>query len=153
MKNSYNRGNQHALRHGLAKRSAVHPLYKVWLQMKQRCTNPKNKQWLNYGGRGITLCTEWRTFAGFFADMNAGYAAGLSIDRVDNEKGYSRENCRWATPAEQSRNTRRNVWVTFRGKTQPLQDWAAELGVSRQAFYYWTKKGYSYEQAVERVGC
>lgn len=140
-------------KHGMAAKGAVHPLYKVWLQIKQRCTNPKNKQWANYGGRGITLCAEWTTFSGFLADMGAAYAAGLSIDRINNDEGYSRTNCRWATAPQQARNNRRNVWVSFRGKTMVLQDWAKELGVSRQAFYYWTKKGYSYEQAVERVGC
>lgn len=140
-------------KHGMATKGAVHPMYQVWLQMKQRCTNQKNKQWRNYGGRGITLCEEWRTFSGFFADMGAGYAPGLSLDRVDNSAGYSKANCRWATAAQQTRNNRRNVWVTLHGKTMVLQDWAASLGVSRQAFYYWTKKGYSYEQAVARVGC
>jgi hypothetical protein len=140
-------------KHGFAKKGSVHPLYKVWLAMKQRCTNPNNAHWADYGGRGIMLCGPWHTFEGFYADMWEGYATGLTLERIDNDKGYARDNCRWATRAEQTRNNRRNVWVTFRGKTQVLQDWAKELGVSRQAFYYWVKKGYSYDQAVERVGC
>jgi hypothetical protein len=140
-------------KHGFAKKGAVHPMYAVWLAMKQRCTNPKHKNWADYGGRGITLCESWLTFDGFYADMWEDYALGLTIERTDNDKGYTKENCRWATRAEQTRNNRRNVWVTFRGKTQVLQDWAKELGVSRQAFYYWVKKGMTYDQAVERVGC
>jgi hypothetical protein len=140
-------------KHGFAKKGEVHPMYAVWLAMKQRCTNPNHKNWADYGGRGITLCGPWNTFGGFYADMWEGYALGLTIERTDNDKGYTKENCRWATRAEQTRNNRRNVWVTFRGKTQVLQDWAKELGVSRQAFYYWVKKGMTYDQAVERVGC
>ena len=140
-------------KHGFAKKGAVHPMYKVWLAMKQRCTNTQNKQWCNYGGRGITLCDDWSSFDNFRRDMEDTYTRGLSLDRIDNDKGYSKENCRWATASQQTRNNRRNVWVTFRGKTQVLQDWAKELGVSRQSFYYWVKKGMTYDQAVERVGC
>lgn len=140
-------------KHGFSRQREVHPLYKVWLSMRQRCRNPRSREWAAYGGRGITVCDRWDDFRLFFEDMGAGYRPGLSIDRVDNDKGYAPDNCSWATPAQQGRNHRRNVVVTAFGKTQILQDWAAELGVARQAFYYWTKKGYSYEDAVKRVGC
>jgi hypothetical protein len=86
-------------------------LYRVWGQMIQRCTNPKNNAYRNYGGRGITVCEEWRDFAAFEADMAPSWEEGLTLDRKENDKGYSKENCRWATRAEQIRNRRpRSEW-------------------------------------------
>lgn len=77
--------------------------------MKDRCCNPRSKDWHNYGGRGITICDRWRlSFASFLEDMGE-KPAGTSIDRIDNEQGYYPENCRWATPKEQRANSRQGV--------------------------------------------
>ena len=83
-----------------------HRLYKIWHNMIQRCTNPKNTFYENYGERGIKVCEEWNNIESFINDMYPSYQEGLSIDRIDNNKGYSKDNCRWATRAIQSRNAR-----------------------------------------------
>src|SRR5690349_21012531 len=104
--------------------------YRVWASMKDRCLNRKSTGFSNYGGRGITVCKKWRKFEGFFADMGEA-PEGLSIERIDNSRGYEPGNCRWATPREQMRNTRRNHYVACKGKKQTLSEWARDLGVSR----------------------
>lgn len=86
--------------------------YETWAAMKQRCSNPKTRSYADYGGRGITVCDEWQSFDLFFADMGE-KPEGTSIDRIDVEKGYFKENCRWATPVQQARNrrnTRKYEW-------------------------------------------
>jgi len=83
-----------------------HRLYTAWNHMIQRTINPEHKSYKDYGGRGITVCDEWFDINNFISDMYPTFKEGLSIDRIDNNKGYSKENCRWATKATQSRNTR-----------------------------------------------
>jgi hypothetical protein len=81
------------------------PTHKSWSMMKQRCTNPNSNRWSIYGGRGIKVCAEWQTFAGFFADMGE-RPEGTSIDRIDPDGNYEPANCRWATAKEQRANRR-----------------------------------------------
>ena len=83
-----------------------HRLYDTWNNMIQRCTNPKRKEYKNYGGRGIFVCQEWLDVNNFIKDMYLSFIDGLSLDRIDNDKGYSKDNCRWANQTIQSRNTR-----------------------------------------------
>lgn len=104
------------------------PEYTIWGEMKARCLN-KNRE--NYGGRGITVCSRWLRFEEFIKDMGTRPSKNHSIDRIDNDKGYFKENCKWATWKEQSRNKRNNVNITYQGKTQCLPDWAEELGISK----------------------
>ena len=85
------------------------PEYRCWVGMLQRCTNPKVRNWKNYGGRGIRIDDpRWLKFVNFFADMGV-RPNGMSLDRIDNEKGYSKSNCRWATASEQNKNRRRSA--------------------------------------------
>lgn len=92
---------KHSTTHGLRQ----HPLYNVHSSMKNRCTNPKSKAYRNYGGRGIKVCDRWlESFENFYEDIIEGYIKGLQLDRIDNDGDYSKENCRWVTPQQNSMN-------------------------------------------------
>lgn len=106
-----------------------HKLYAIWNSMIQRCNNPKNKGYHNYGGRGIAVCDRWLEFKSFLEDMG-NRPEGLTLDRIDNDRDYCKENCRWATYAQQNRNYRRNVFITINNETKCLKDWCQELNLN-----------------------
>jgi hypothetical protein len=105
-----------------------HPLYYVWKSMRDRCRNPKNRQWNYYGGRGISICERWDHFPTFVADMGE-RPPGHSLDRIDNDLGYSPENCRWADRKTQQRNQRRAVYVEIEGARYRAIELAEKHGV------------------------
>jgi len=97
-------------------------VYRTWDGMIQRCTNPNQPHYERYGGRGITVCDAWRAFANFYADMGDPPTDQHSIDRIDNMRGYQPDNCRWATPSEQTFNQRKrcsHVRPNGRGENHP----------------------------------
>lgn len=100
--------------------------YGVWSAMIRRCYNNHTRHYPHYGGRGIKVCKRWRKFENFMADMGTN-PPGLTLDRIDNDGDYSPGNCRWTTRAEQARNTRKALRVTFNGETLPLKTWAERL--------------------------
>jgi hypothetical protein len=107
--------------------------YKVWIGMKQRCTNPKNPDFKDYGARGITMCQRWLdSFDDFVTDMGPRPSIKHSIDRIENHKGYEPGNCRWATNLEQSRNRRSTILITMDGETKCLEDWCRQYGIHRE---------------------
>lgn len=125
------------------------PLYRVWRGMIARCEDGNSPHFKYYGGRGITVCAEWRnSFETFERDMGAGYRAGLSIDRVDNDRGYSASNCRWATDTQQSRNRRFNRLITFEGETRCLSEWAELVGIKASTLRERLRRGWSPERTL-----
>ena len=124
--------------------------YTTWNNIKKRCYDTKDKNFHLYGARGIKVSEEWvQSYENFLRDMGRKPDKSYSIERIDNSKGYSKENCRWATSKEQSRNTRRNNNISFNGRTQCLTDWAKEVGISHSTlscrlFRY----GWSIEKAL-----
>lgn len=122
--------------HGMSK----HPAYWVWRSMRDRCRLPTHQAWENYGARGIRVCPEWdSSFDAFWRDMGPTYMRGLDLDRIDNDKGYTPENCRWTSRRENSmnkRNTERRVDVVALSK---------ETGINTTTIYYRLANGWSVE--------
>lgn len=121
--------------------------YTVWSTMRARCNNPYHKKYYRYGGRGISVCTRWDDYNLFLEDMGEA-RPGYSLDRVDNDRDYSPSNCRWATAKEQANNTRRNVWLTWAGKTLSIADWAIVLKVNGATLYQRFHKGWDTERIL-----
>lgn len=114
----------HKLVHGYNKTTE----YRIWLQIKGRCYCKSNKQYKDYGGRGIKMSDDWKnSFESFLVDMGKRPSANLSIDRIDNDGDYCFENCRWATNEEQANNRRSSKKIFFNGKNLTLRQWAIEL--------------------------
>lgn len=133
--------------HGMARTR----IYRIWAGMKSRCNNPKDDDYKNYGGRGITVCEDWdNSFEPFHTwAISAGYRDDLTIDRIDNNKGYCPENCRWATRKEQNRNFRPNHLVTINGETKCLASWADELGINYETFRQRVSRNLPDEKLIE----
>ena len=125
-----------------------HPMYAVWKTLVQRVTNPNDCNYPRYGGRGITMSEHWKTFEGFYADIGDPPFKGASIDRIDNEKGYSKENCRWATRTEQNRNTRRTVRYTYGGVTSTLAEFAEKYQINRSTL---ASRIYCYNMTIKQA--
>lgn len=110
--------------------NVVTPEYDAWMNMRYRCYKKDHANYADYGGRGITVCDRWKgSFTNFIKDMGRKPTGLHTLERLDNDKGYSPENCVWGTQKDQLRNTRRNRLITCNGKTQCLSAWAEETGV------------------------
>lgn len=126
-----------------------HKLYGIWSGMRSRCECPTNAAYKNYGARGITICERWKDFANFCADMGE-RPPGCTIERKNNDAGYSPDNCIWATRKEQGRNRRGLVQVTINGETKPLSVWIEAAGVVNYATAHQRiTKGWSAEDAIK----
>lgn len=107
------------------------PIYGSWDAMTQRCTNQNHRAYSNYGGRGISICEEWRNFLKFHEwAINNGWATKMELDRKDNNGDYEPSNCRWVTHSVNNRNKRNNRLITHRGETKTLTEWAEVTGLS-----------------------
>lgn len=129
------------------------PEYRVWVYLRERCLNPKCPYFKDYGARGITVHPSWLGedgFANFIRDVGRRPAAGLSLDRINNDGNYEPGNCRWTDHATQARNRRDNRMFTINGETLCLKDWAVRYGVPYPTAGSRVRKGWPIERALSK---
>lgn len=123
--------------------------YRIWKQMRERCSYPKCKTFAYYGGRGISVCAAWQTsFAAFIADMGPRPSIHHQIDRINNDGNYEPANCRWVTRITNARNTRANHNVEFRGRVLCLAAWSEVTGIDASLIKDRLRRGWSAERAL-----
>lgn len=127
----------------------IPPLYCVWASMRNRCNNPNIPQWKDYGGRGITVCKRWDSFATFVADMGP-RPNGYLLDRINNDKGYSPSNCRWTTRSQQQLNQRRTRKITIEGREYIAQELAQKYGFKTDTLIERAAKIKTFAELVDR---
>lgn len=125
------------------------PEYNAWSEMKQRCLNPQNHAFQNYGGRGIGVCDRWiNSVENFIADMGPRPSSSHTLERRDVNGNYEPNNCYWATWAAQSNNKRVSLSFTHGGRTMTLKEWSNELGIGYTTLHYRLERGMSFEEAI-----
>ena len=128
--------------------------YMSWCAMRNRCNNPSHESYKRYGGRGIIYDPSWNNFEQFLKDMGPKNDSKLELERIDNNKNYYKENCRWATHKEQTRKRggkRATRLYTFDGKTMCIADWAREVGISPQSMQKRLNKNWPLEKAFAKI--
>ena len=140
-------------KHGGCLDYRISRLYTIRANMLQRCYNQNNTHYKDYGGRGIAVCSEWRKSFAAFRDwaLANGYRDNLSIDRIDNNGGYSPSNCRWITMDEQKRNRRGCIMITAFEKTMTLAEWSREVGVPSSTIKNRLGRGMTPEKALLKL--
>jgi len=133
--------------HGHTQGKVASPTYTSWMSMLARCRNPRNAAYADYGGRGIQVCIRWHDFELFLADMGE-RPDGMTLDRRDNDLGYYKSNCRWATVKVQQNNRRVCHYVTIDGDTKTVTQWSELSGVQRETIYARLRVGKSPKEAV-----
>jgi hypothetical protein len=123
------------------------PTYRVWVDMRRRCSQPSRPEYANYGGRGINVCERWQEFRYFLADMGD-KPPGMTLERLDNDGHYEPGNCRWATYRAQNNNRRSNRVLEWDGRSQTLRQWADELGMGHSTLRRRLEAGWSVERAL-----
>lgn len=126
-------------------------LYRRWLGIKRRCFNKNRPEYKNYGGRGISICDRWLSFYNFKEDMGSSYEKELSLDRIDNNGNYCKENCRWTDNRTQANNSRKVLNATkisYMGITDVVSNWAKYLGIKRRTISQRIKYGWPVEKIL-----
>lgn len=126
------------------------PAYFSWYHMKLRCTDPKHHRWSCYGGRGITFCDTWNIFENFIKDMGP-RPPGTQLNRINNDLGYFKENCEWATPKENSNNRRTCRYIEYNGKTKTLQQWSENLKIHKNTLRQRLNRGLSMDDIINNL--
>jgi hypothetical protein len=122
-------------------KKSLSPEYKSWGTMIQRCTNPKNKKYPDYGGRGIKVCDRWKDFRNFYKDIGEKPSHRHTIDRIDVNGDYEPSNCKWSTPSEQGNNKRNNIIIEYNGESGTLRYFSNKYGLVYETLYRRIKKG------------
>ncbi len=123
--------------------------YFVWRSMISRCYQPSSQVFHLYGARGIRVCRRWRKFENFLYDMGKA-PSGFSLDRIDNNRGYNKKNCRWASQLQQCGNMRTNHMITYRGRTLHASGWARSLGIKVPTIFARLRRGLPIKRVLER---
>ena len=123
--------------------------YFAWGNMKQRCLNEKSPSFKRYGGRGIFVCERWLNFENFKKDMGK-RPQNKSLERINNDDGYYKENCRWATDDEQMNNTSRCIYLRFKGENKTLMQWCAKLNLDYRSAYQKLRNGLPVERVLSK---
>ncbi len=131
-------------KHGMSKTR----IWVVWQGIIRRCTNPKEISYKHYGGRGIGFCEKWKTFEGFYEDMKEGYTDEMTIERIDNDGNYCKENCTWITKGEQSFNKQNTIIIEYEGKEYKLWELARMCGIKYGTLY---SRLFTYKLPIERA--
>lgn len=136
-------------KHGHTTKNGQSRTYNSWATMIQRCTNPANPKHARYGAVGITVCDDWSSFAKFLADMGE-RPDGTTLDRVDGALGYSKENCAWATPLQQSSHLKNSVVVSYQGQKYHLSGLARQLGINVATLKFRVKNTWPEERLADK---
>lgn len=141
------------LTHGGSRRSNRMPEYELWVRMRQRCANPNDHKFKDYGGRGIRVCSRWEeSFESFFADMGPRPDHRHSIDRIDNDGNYEPGNCRWALPDIQGKNRRTVIWIETEGGPITASEYAHRNGINPKRLYkHMGRHGLAAEEAMAKI--
>jgi len=141
----YAYGNSYHLKHGRKPKR----LYTIWKKMRQRCNDHNAINYKNYGGRGISICSEWNDFAAFrIWAFNNGYAENLTLDRIDNDLGYSPDNCRWSTYKEQAKNRRTTIYIECNGETKTITEWSEISKIPYGTIHGRLSRGWEAQRAI-----
>ena len=142
------KGNKNSIKHGLSNTR----FHRIWHSMYCRCYYSSTNQYKNYGGKGIKVCEEWKHIEGFINfynwAMSNGYREDLTLDRIDNDKNYCPQNCRWVTYKQQCRNKTNNVYYTFKGETKTSKEWCEIYNISQTTLKERLKRNWTLEQAL-----
>jgi hypothetical protein len=135
--------------HGASqKRGPLAGTYSSWRSMRARCNDKSHRAFIEYGGRGITICDKWKDFSQFAKDMGP-RPRGKTLDRIENDKGYFKGNCRWVTRLSQARNRQNTRWIEIDGQRKALSEWCAIYGQTWYRVHYRLKHGWSIEKALK----
>jgi hypothetical protein len=137
------RASKASKKHGLSS----HRCYNVWRSMINRCEDHNNIMWHRYGKRGISVCKEWHVFENFIKDMGIPEPK-VDIDRIDNQKGYSKDNCRWVSRKVNARNTSKTIMIEWNGKNVPMIELGETYGINYKCLYKRIKSGWNVREAL-----